>query len=488
MDGPVAQDKTTVALVIDDARRRQIIIGVLVAMLLAALDQTIVAPAMTTIGQSLGHAEYLAWVVSAYLVTATAVTPLYGKLADIHGRHPVIVAAVAIFMAGSVVCALAPSLGVLVAGRAIQGLGGGGLIALAQTVIGDIVPPKQRGNYAAYISGMWAVSGIAGPIVGGAMAEHLHWSMIFWINLPLGVAALAVMNAPLRDLPYRPKSHRLDVIGAVLVVGATSLAMLALSFGRTSGDWTSPLVLGLAVAAVVAAALFARRLWTFSEPLIPLGVLKDKVVAFGTGALFFAVAGQLGLSTLIPVYFESMNGLRPDLAALGLVPLALGTVTGAMTGARIVAKIERYKRPATAGLVLALAMLAALAATVELRIFWLTEVLLALYGFGVGAIFPTTTVSVQNAVARHDLGAGTALLAFMRSLGSTIGVAVLGAVVLGAGLGAEGGVAHRVAIEPATFRLAFLIAAGSTVVAFVCLVLMPRRPLRDTLEPVSIES
>ncbi|MFD1704473.1 MDR family MFS transporter [Methylopila henanensis] len=474
--------------VIDDVRRRQIIVGVLAAMLLAALDQTIVAPAMTTIGQSLGHAEYLSWVISAYLVTATAVTPLYGKLADIHGRYPVIVAAVAIFLVGSIVCALAPNLGVLVAGRALQGVGGGGLIALAQTVIGDIVPPKQRGNYAAYISGMWAVSGIAGPIVGGVMAEHLHWSMIFWVNLPIGVLALAIMHAPLRDLTFQPKSHRLDVPGAMLVVGATSLAMLALSFGRVSGDWTSPLVLGLAASAAVAGALFVRRLWTFAEPLIPLHVLKDRVIARATASLFFAVGGHLGLSTLAPVYFESMHGLRPDLAALGLTPLALGAVGGALTAARVLVRSDRYKTPALAGLTVALGTLAVLAATTEARSFWLTEALFFVYGFGVGTIFPTTTVSVQNAVARHDLGAATALLAFMRSLGSAAGVAVLGAVVLGAGLGAEGGDAGpRVAISPDAFRIAFLIAAASTAVAIAALAAMPRRPLRDSFEPLPPE-
>jgi EmrB/QacA subfamily drug resistance transporter len=473
---------------LDDRRKRQIIVGVLVAMLLAALDQTIVAPAMTTIGQSLGHAEYLPWVVSAYLVTATAVTPLYGKLADIHGRHAVIVAAVSIFMAASVVCALAPNLPILIAGRALQGLGGGGLIALAQTVIGDLVPPRQRGNYAAYISAMWATSAVVGPIVGGAFAEHLHWSLIFWVNLPLGLAALAVMNGPLRDLPFRPKSHRLDVVGATLVVAATSLAMLALSFGRTSGAWTSSLVLGLAAAALVGMALFAVRLWTFAEPLIPLGVLKDRVVAFGVGALFFGVAGHLGLSTLVPIYFEATLGLGPDLAGFGLTGLALGTVCGAMTSARIAVKSAHYKTPAVLGLLLAIAMLVALAATADEVSLWRSEALLAVYGFGLGTIFPVTTVSIQNAVARHDLGAATALLAFMRSLGSAVGVAVLGAAVLGAGVGLEGGAGARVQMEPGAFRVAFLIALAGTIIALGCLILMPRRPLRDTLEPPSAES
>jgi MFS family permease len=483
--GKAAQGQgVAVPAALDDARKRQIVVGVLTAMLLAALDQTIVAPAMTTIGHSLGHAEYLPWVISAYLVTATAVTPLYGKLADIYGRRPVIFAGVLIFLAASVVCALAPNLATLVFGRALQGVGGGGLIALAQTVIGDLVPPKQRARYTAHISAVWATASVAGPLVGGVFAEHLHWSLIFWINLPLGLAALALMNGPLRDLPFVPKRHRLDVIGATLVIGATSLAMLALSFGRMSGEWGSPLVLGLAAAAAVASGLFALRLATFEEPLIPLGVLREPVVFFGAGAVLWGMAGFVGLSTIIPAYFEVTQGFGPDLAALGLLSMAAGSVIGANLAGRALPRLTRYRRPAIAGLALSSAALVTLAATTSAESLALSQGLLFLYGLGLGPIFPTATVSVQNAVQQRDLGAATGLLAFLRSLGSALGVAALGAIVLGAGLGPEGGGPHG-AIDAASFPLAFALSAVATGLALLSLILMPERPLRDAPEPVA---
>jgi len=464
-----------------EARKRQIVIGVLVAMLLAALDQTIVAPAMTTIGQSLGHTEYLPWVISAYFVTATAVTPLYGKLADIHGRRSMMFLSVAIFLVASVLCALAPSLWALIAARALQGLGGGGLIALAQTVMGDLVPPKQRAQYAAQISAVWATASVLGPLVGGVFAQHLHWSLVFWINLPLGAAALVMMNAPLKDLPFRPHPHRLDAPGAALVVLGTSIAMLALSIGRQSGDWSSPTVLGLAAASAASWLLFGVRLKTFAEPLIPVEVLRDRVVLCGTVAVAMGMASFVGLAAIAPVYFEVQNQVSPDVAALGLIGMAAGSVSGAAITGRSIPKLLHYRRPAVFGLALSAAALVALAATIEMRSFALADGLLFLYGLGLGPIFPTVTVSVQNAVARRDLGAATGLLAFLRSLGAAFGVAILGAIVLGAG--GEGAATSGLGVDPSDFRLAFIAALIAILIGLGCLAAMPERPLRDTMEP-----
>jgi MFS family permease len=435
---------------------------------------------MTTIGRSLGHVEHLPWVISAYLVTATAVTPLYGKLADIYGRRSVIFVAVSAFMAASVLCAIAPNLWTLIAARALQGLGGGGLIALAQTVMGDLVPPKQRGKYAAQISAVWATSSVAGPLVGGVFAEHLHWSLVFWINLPIGLAALAMMNGPLKELPFTPRRHRLDVPGAALVVGATSLAMLALSIGRIGGHWTSPTVLGLSAAATVATALFIWRVKTFAEPLIPLEVLREPVVLRGTIAVAFGMGGFVGLTTIVPIYLQLSNGVGPDVSAIGLIGMAAGTVLGALFTGRAIPQLTRYRTPAIAGLALSCAALAAMAALSDRTSFLAAELLLFLYGLGLGPIFPTVTVSVQNAAAARDLGAATGLLAFMRSLGSAFGVAVLGAIVLGAGGGFE--------IEPSSFRLAFLAALASTAAGLALLSAMPERPLRDAPSPLPSES
>jgi MFS family permease len=216
---------------LDHAAVRSIVIGILLAMLLAALDQTIVATALPTIGRELGNPEQLPWVVTAYLLTSTAVTPLYGKLSDIHGRRLILLIGIGTFVLGSLACALAPSMGVLIVARGFQGLGGGGLISLAQTIIADVVAPKERGRYQGYIAGVFVTSSVAGPVLGGFFAEHLHWSMIFWINLPLGAVAFVMTNRVLRRLPRHERPHRVDLLGALLMVLATVTLLLALSWG-----------------------------------------------------------------------------------------------------------------------------------------------------------------------------------------------------------------------------------------------------------------
>src|SRR3569832_1713515 len=206
------------APMMSESEKNAIIGGVLLSMLLAALDQTIVAPALPTIARALGHAEYLPWIVTGYLLTATAMAPLYGKISDVYGRRPVIYASILVFLLGSLVSALAPNMLVLVIGRAIQGAGGGGLFALAQTVIGDLVPPRERARYAAWIAGTWAVASVAGPLLGGVKTKHLHWSLIFFFILPFGFLAMAIINIPLMKLPVAAKNHRIDCLGAVLLV------------------------------------------------------------------------------------------------------------------------------------------------------------------------------------------------------------------------------------------------------------------------------
>src|SRR5260221_9244921 len=221
---------------------RAIVLGIMLAMLLGALDPTIVATALPTIGRHFGNINDLSWVVTAYLLTGTAVTPLYGKLADIHGRRILMLIAICIFVAGSVACALAPSMTFLVLARAFQGLGGGGLMALAQTIIADIVSPRERGRYEGYIGAVFAVSSVGGPVLGGFLTEHLDWSFIFWINLPLGLAALGMTSSVLRLVPYTPRKHRLDVIGAVLMIAASVVLLLALSWGRRDYGLISPVI------------------------------------------------------------------------------------------------------------------------------------------------------------------------------------------------------------------------------------------------------
>lgn len=491
MDKAVRQEgvKGFKAPPLSDSEKNVIIGGVLLSMLLAALDQTIVAPAMPTIAGALGHAEYLPWIVTGYLLTATALAPLYGKISDVYGRRPTIHAAVLIFLAGSLVSALAPNMLTLIVGRAIQGIGGGGLFALTQTVIGDLVPPRERARYAAWISGTWAVASIAGPLLGGTFAEHLHWSLIFWINIPLGLIAMAIINNPLKKLPVAPRRHSIDALGALLLIAATALLLLALNWGGSTYPWVSLEILGLIGASAVFWSAFALRLMRATEPLISLEVLGDPIVRAGTLSMFALQAANVGLSVYLPVYLQSVLGLNASQSGTAMLGLLLGTVLGATVSGKTIPRFVHYKRIAMAGALFSAACLVAFALVAADASLLMVQVLTICIGLGAGATFPVCTVSVQNAVDQAHLGVATGVLTFLRSLGSALGVAMLGAVALGYGLplGGEGmrvG-AHAATAEP--FSMIFLACAATTLLGFAMLWLMPEKTLRGyASETVSV--
>jgi EmrB/QacA subfamily drug resistance transporter len=473
---------------ISDADRMRIIVGVLICMLLAALDQTIVAPVIPAIGAALGHATYISWIVSAYFLTATATTPLYGKIADIHGRRPTLCAAVAIFVAGSIMCALATSMGMLILGRAVQGLGGGGLMALAQTVIGDLFPPRERGKIAGYIAATWATASIAGPVLGGLITEHLAWPVIFWLNLPLAAIAVGMTNQALKRLPWHKRDHRLDLLGSLLVVLATVAFMLALALApQPQFGWTSPMVFGLLAAGATLMPVLAWHLLRTPEPLIPLDVLGNRVVLMATFSVFFAMAAMIGMTVFVPLFLELVLGLTASQTGFALVGYMIGTVIGANFAGRTMARATHYKRLPLIGLALGSAgmgWLAFRAGSIALLEF---EIVLILVGIGSGQQFPVTTVAVQNAVDPRDIGVATGVLAFMRALGSSIGVAVVGAVGAASGItanmgdtgtGATAAAAHYVA--GSAFTPVFIAASMSLALGFVMLALMPARPLRGS--------
>lgn len=471
---------------ISEDDKRLIVIGALIAMLLAALDQTIVAPALPTIGAALRDPEWLAWVISAYFVTGTAVTPLYGKLADIKGRRPVLYAAIGIFLIGSVLCAIAPTMIFLVIARAIQGAGGGGLLALAQTIIGDVVPPRERARYMVYISAVWAAASLGGPVIGGVFAEHVHWSLIFWINLPLGAIAVLFCERTLKKLPPVRRDHRLDILGAVLIVAATVLLQLALTWGGTRYAWSSPEIVGLLAGSTALFAGFAVHLTRTPEPLIPPRVLKNQVIATATTALFFGSMAFVGLSVFVPIYFELVFGLSPSAAGMALVGYLGGTVVGANIAGRTMRKTPHYKRIAIVGGILGVVAIVLLALAAPIANFWTIELLITLIGLGTGTQFPVTTVSVQNAAEPGDLGTATSTLAFLRSLGTVIGVAALGAILIGTGVvehvgeGASAGAGDPAARAAAgdVFRWLFAAAAAAQVMCLLLLLAMEERPLR----------
>jgi EmrB/QacA subfamily drug resistance transporter len=413
---------------------RAIVIGIMLAMFLGALDQTIVATALPTIGRHFGDLGDLAWVVTAYLLTATAVTPLYGKLSDIHGRRALMLIAIVVFVLGSLACALAPSMTALVYARALQGLGGGGLMALAQTIIADIISPRERGRYQGYIAAVFATSSVGGPVLGGFLTQHIDWSLIFWINLPLGLVALGMTSNVLRRVPFHPRKHQLDVIGALLMMAAAVALLLALSWGGRRFDWISGPTAALLLTSAVLWGLFAWRLVTAHEPFLPLAVLANPVVRTAALAGACAMATLVGMTIFVPLYFEVVLHLSASQSGLALIPLMGATVMFSTISGRLMTHMMHYKRAPLIGLAIAIGALAALAIWPASMPTGLVLLLLAVIGAGLGPVFPISTVCMQNAVTPHQMGVATGAANFFRALASALVVAVLGAIVLG-GLG-----------------------------------------------------
>jgi EmrB/QacA subfamily drug resistance transporter len=458
-------------------------------MFLGALDQTIIATALPTIGRDLADVQNLSWVVTAYLLTATAATPLYGKLSDIHGRRAMLLTAIAIFVGASVLCALAPTMGVLIVARALQGIGGGGLLSLAQVIVGDVVLPLERGRYQGYISIVFAIASIGGPVIGGFFAQHLHWSLIFWINLPIGLAAFLMTNRVLKRLPRHERPHRLDVAGAGLMMAATVALLLALTWGGTRFAWASPQIFALLAASALLWALFALRLLTAREPFLPLAVLTNPVVGFGTASVSCVFGTMIGLSIFVPIYFELALGLSASASGLALIPLMGGTVIGSTASGQAMSRFAHYKRAPFVGLAAAFAALVVLAAAPDRLPIAAICTALGVIGLGMGSLFPVTTVSVQNAVLPYQLGTATGAMNFFRQLAGAVIVAAFGAIVLGgagpAGLTLEtlaaqasGGAGLAQADLAHVFRWVFAAAAACLGVGLVMLAVMEERPLR----------
>ncbi|MGA9818969.1 MAG: MFS transporter, partial [Pseudolabrys sp.] len=367
---------------------RTIVLGIMLAMFLGALDQTIVATALPTIGRHFGNLDDLSWVVTAYLLTGTAVTPLYGKLADIHGRRVMMLTAIGIFVLGSVACALAPSMTALVLARAFQGLGGGGLMALAQTIIADIVSPLERGRYQGYIGAVFAASSVGGPVLGGFLTEHVDWSLIFWINLPLGLVALGMTSNVLRRVPFRPRKHRLDVVGAALMMSAAIALLLALSWGGRRHEWISPQIGALLLASAILWGLFAWRLVVTREPFLPLTVLGNPVVRCATLAGACNMGTLVGMTIFVPLYFETVLHLSASQSGLALIPLMASTVTLSTITGRMMTYMVHYKRVSLIGLTLSILSLAPLAIWPASMPTILVLLLLLVIGAGLGTVFP----------------------------------------------------------------------------------------------------
>jgi MFS family permease len=461
---------------------RQVMVGLGLAMLLSALDQTIVVTAMPTIGVELGDPQNLPSIVTAYLVASTAVTPLYGKFADVYGRRLVLMTGIGVFVVGSVFCALAPTVGMLAAARFLQGLGGGGLISLSQTIIADLVSPLERGRYQGYFAAVFATSSIAGPALGGFFAQYLDWSLIFWINLPLGLLAMLIVNARLKRLPIRRHPHRIDYVGACLLMFASGALVLALGWGGGRFRWSSAPILSLLGASALFWVLFARRSRSFPEPLIPTRVLGLRIVRNATLSGALGLGGFVGLSVVMPIYFEAALGMSARDSGLALIPVMIATVFGAFVSGRLMSRLSSYRTTPVLGLGFgALAALAA-ALTIDRLSFAGLSALLSITTFGVGTMLPVATVCVQNAVDPRDLGTATASTQFFRQLGAAALVAVFGVLALAGGRGAllEPGVsaAAAVAAMNAGYRLVFIALAICMGLSCLFLAIMEELPLQ----------
>lgn len=465
---------------------RLIVWGVLLPLFMGSIDNTILASALPTIGRDFGDVRGLPWLITIYLLAATAAMPLYGKIADIHGRRFSLYVAITLHMAGSLVCAFAPSMIVLILGRALQGLGGSGLSAVAVIVLGDAAAPKERGRYYAYFSIVYTTAGACGPALGGFIADQLHWSIIFWLNIPLGLTALWITSTVLRRLPRNERPHRLDVIGALLIVTASVSFMLGLNLGGKAYPWLSAPVLLLFAAALVVGVSFVRRVLTAPEPLIPIAILTDPIVRWSVTANAFGWASIIGLNIFLPMYLQSVIGLSPTNAGLSLMVLMVSLNSSAGLGGQVLGRVEHYKILPMVMLVIAFMAVATLALWADRMTIVSFEVLLFLIGAGFGPLPSLCTVTMQNTVARHQLGIAIGTLSFMRNLFATMLIALLGVIVLAvttsfapSGTGEFGQILPPAAAEAAqAFRRVFFVVAACLAIAFVATALIEEKPLR----------
>ena len=471
---------------------RTILISLMLTMFLAALDQTIVATALPTIGRQFRDVSSLSWVITAYLLASTAVAPVFGTLADIYGRRAMIIAALSLFVAGSILCALAPNMPVLILARGLQGLGGGGIMPIVQTVISDVVTPRERGQYQAYFSGVWMTAGIAGPVIGGVFAEHLHWSMIFWINVPLGLGSLALLLPKMGKIPVFHRRRKVDWLGGVLLMAAAVVFMLVLTWGGNRYLWLSPTIMAMVGAAVAMALAFVWHARNAEEPFLPLPLMGGTVVPYAMASGGCALGAILGLTVHLPLYYEVVYHLSASEAGLALIPLAAVSTCGAAIAGRTMSRARHYKRVAIIGT--ACASLAGCAMALATLPLWALLVLLSVFALGLGTAFPISVVSLQNSVARSQVGTITGAMNFFRALMASFTVAAFTAILLMA-LGADISLSgeHRGQVNSipaadmvAAFRYVFGAAAALLAGASLCNILMEERPLAGPATPVEM--
>jgi EmrB/QacA subfamily drug resistance transporter len=409
----------------------QVLTGILLCILLAAVDQTVVVPAVPAIAADLNGFGHLSWIVSAYLLTSTSATPIYGKLSDIYGRRALLLPAIVLFVVASCLCAVAQSLLQLILFRALQGLGGAGLMSMAQAVIADVVAPRERGRYQGYMAGTWGVASIAGPILGGYMTDHLSWRWIFWINLPIGAFAFVLSNRALRRLRVKRQEAKIDYLGAALLTGCVTAALMVMSWGGVEYPWFSTQVMTLGGAAIVLLALLVMQENRAPDPLLPPRLFANDVFSRGVSLAFLAASVMLGCTFLLPLFFQLVRGMDASASGTMIVPFLGSNVVGAFMSGQLARRLGRAKIILVSGLAattLGFLLLATIGAATSI---WLTALFMTVVGIGIGICMPASLVVVQNAAERRDVGAATGGLLFLRSMGGAFGSTLVGALVAG---------------------------------------------------------
>ena len=423
----VGADGTVVALT-----HRQILLvfsGLMLGMFLAALDQTIVGTALPTIVNSLHGLNHMSWVVTAYLLTSTISTPLYGKLSDQFGRKGIFQFAIVVFLVGSALAGLSQNMFELIAFRGIQGLGAGGLMAMAMTIIADVVSPRERGRYQGYFGATFALSSIAGPLLGGVFTTYLSWRWIFYINLPIGILALVVTSAVLK-LPFRRQSHRIDFLGAGLMMVGVTAALLVTVWGGTQYRWGSPVIVVLALTSAAFIGTFVVWEHYAAEPILPPSLFRIGVFRTASTVSFLLSMVMFGAIIYLPLYLQLVDGVSIVVSGLLMVPLMLGLLTSSIVSGQIVTRTGRYKPMPIIGSVLVIVGMVLLS-RLGLHTPHLTMSLYVIVlGAGMGMTMQIMVLATQNAVPTDSIGTGTAAVTFFRSLGGAFGTSLFGAVFI----------------------------------------------------------
>ncbi|WP_369270751.1 DHA2 family efflux MFS transporter permease subunit [Streptomyces sp. R11] len=404
--------------------------ALLLGMLLAALDQTIVSTALPTIVSDLGGLEHLSWVVTAYLLASTAATPLWGKLGDQYGRKRLFQIAIVIFLVGSALCGMAQDMAQLIAFRALQGIGGGGLMVLSMAIVGDIVPPRERGRYQGLFGSVFGATSVLGPLLGGVFTEHLSWRWVFYINLPIGVVALAVIAVVLR-IPRKSTRHVIDYLGTFLIASVATCLVLVASLGGTTWAWGSVQIVGLAVLGVVLAVAFVAVERQAAEPVLPLKLFRVRTFSLSAVISFIVGFAMFGAMTYLPTFLQVVQGVSPTTSGLHMLPMVAGMLLASTGSGQIVSRTGRWKVFPIAGTgVTTLGLLLLHQLDMDSSA-WEMSVYFFVFGLGLGLVMQVLVLIVQNAVPYEDLGVATSGATFFRSIGASFGVAIFGTIFAG---------------------------------------------------------